>query len=75
MSILILVLTGLLCMYKNNGITYFDNFDVKHIPKEIIKFIKNKNIKTNIFRMQAYDPITCGCFCTGLLILCLTIRA
>ena len=50
---------------KNNDITYFDSFGVEHIPKEIIKFIKNKNIKTNIFRMQAYDSIICGYFCIG----------
>ena len=26
-------------------------------------FIKNKNIKTNIFRIEAYDSIMCGYFC------------
>ena len=50
---------------KNNDITYFDSFGVEHIPKEIIKFITNKNIKTNIFRIQAYDSIMCGYFCIG----------
>ena len=50
---------------KNNDITYFDSFGVEHIPKEITKFIKNKNIKTNIFRIQAYDSIMCGYFCIG----------
>ena len=50
---------------KNYDITYFDSFGVEHIPKEIIKFIKNKNIKTNIFRIQAYDSIMCGYFCIG----------
>ena len=48
---------------NNNDVTYFDNFGVEHIPKEIIKFIENKNIKINIFRMQAYDSIMCGYFC------------
>ena len=33
------------------------------IPKVIRKFIGNKNIKTNIYRIQAYDSIMCGCFC------------
>ena len=47
---------------NNNNVTYFDSFEVQHIPKEIIKFIKNKNIKTNIFRIQAYS-IMCGYFC------------
>ena len=40
---------------KNNNITYLDSFGVKHIPMEIMKFIENKNIKTNIVRIQAYD--------------------
>ena len=48
---------------KNNDITYFDSFGVEHIPKEIKAFIKNKNVKTNIFRIQAYDSIMCGYFC------------
>ena len=47
----------------NNNATYFNSFGVEHIPKEIIKFIENRNIKTNIFRIQAYDSIMCGCFC------------
>ena len=50
---------------NNNNVTYFDSFGVEHIPKEIIKFIGNKNIKTNIFRIQAYDSIMCGYFCIG----------
>ena len=46
-------------------ITYFDSFGVEHIPKEIKTFINNKNITTIFFRIQAYDSITCGCFCIG----------
>ena len=42
---------------ENNIVTYFDSFGVEHIPKEIKAFIKNKNIKTNIFKIQAYDSI------------------
>ena len=49
----------------NNNVTYFDSFGVEHIPKEIKKFIENKNIKANIFRIQAYDSIICGYFCIG----------
>ena len=45
-----------------NG-TYFDNFGGEHIPKEIKKFIGNKNIVTNIYRTQAYHSIMCGYFC------------
>ena len=50
---------------QNNNVTYFHSFGVEHIPKEIEPFIGNKNIKTNIFRMQAYDSIMCGYFCIG----------
>ena len=50
---------------KNNDITYFDSFGVEHIPKEIKAFIKNRNIKTNIFRIQVYDSIMCRYFCIG----------
>ena len=50
---------------------YFDSFGVEHIPKEINEFINNdttkssslERIKSNIFRIQAYDSIMCGCFC------------
>ena len=49
----------------NNDDTYFDSFGVEHILKEIKAFIDNKHIKTNIFRMQAYDSIMCGYFCIG----------
>ena len=50
---------------NNNNVIYFDSFGVEHIPKEIKAFINNKNIKTNIFRIQAYDSIMCGYFCIG----------
>ena len=50
---------------KNNEITYFDSFGVEHVPKEIKKFIEHKNIKTNIFRIQADNSIMCGYFCIG----------
>ena len=45
---------------NNNDVTYFDSFGVEHIPKEIKTFIKNKNIKTNIFKIQAYNSVICG---------------
>ena len=37
---------------NNNGI-YFDKFGVENIPKEIKTFIGNKNVVTNIYRIQA----------------------
>ena len=45
-----------IALYVNyNNVNYFDSFRVEHITKEIIKFIGNKNITTNNYRMQAYD--------------------
>ena len=57
---------------KTNEVIYFDSFGVEHTPKEINKFIGNNDttkpsslerIKSNIFRIQAYDSIMCGYFC------------
>ena len=51
-------------MYVNDDhVTHFDNFGVEHIPKEIRKFIRNKIIITNIYRIQAYNSIMCGYLC------------
>ena len=50
---------------KKNEIIYFDSFNVEHIPEEIKEFIGNKNIKANIFRVQANDSTMCGYFCIG----------
>ena len=58
---------GIALYLPNNDITYFDRFRVEHIPKEIKKFIGNKNIKINIFRIQAHDSIMCEYFCIGLI--------
>ena len=49
----------------NDDVTYFNSFGVEHIPKEIKEFVKNKNIKTNIFRIQEYDSVMFGYFCIG----------
>ena len=48
---------------QNNDATYFDRIGVEHIAKDIRTFISTKNIKTNTFRIQAYDSIMCGYFC------------
>ena len=48
---------------KRKYAVYFDSFGVEHIPKEINKFIGNNKIKSNIFRIQAYNSIMCGHFC------------
>ena len=48
---------------NGNKIVYFDSIEVEHIPKEIKKFTGNKNIITNIYRIQAYNSIMRGYFC------------
>ena len=60
-----------IALYMNaNNVIYFDSFGVEHIPKEIKKFIGNKNIITNITRMQIFSSIMCKYFLLNLLILC-----
>ena len=61
----ILVHIGLLYFVRKNKIVYFDSFGVEHIPEEIKEFIGNKNIKANIYRVQANDSVMCGYFCIG----------
>ena len=58
--------THWIALYANdNNVTYFDSFGVEDILKEIKTFIGNKNIITNIYRVQAYDSIMCGYFFIG----------
>ena len=58
--------THWIALYVNaKTMTYFDSFRVEHIPKEIKKFINNKKIIGNIFRIQAYDLVMCGYYCIG----------
>ena len=49
----------------NNNVTYFVSSCVEHIPKEIKRFIGNRNIQTIFFRIQAYDSVMCGYFWIG----------
>ena len=65
MNIQILAHIGLLYFVKKNKIVYFDSFGVEHISEEIEKFISNKNIKGNIYRVQANNSLMCGYFCIG----------
>ena len=54
------------CVGAANDVTYFESFGVEQIPKEIKTFIdRPSSIKTNIFRIKAYDSIMCGYFCIG----------
>ena len=66
MSIKILVHIGLLYFVKKRwNCFYFDSFGVEHIPEEIKKLVGNRNIKANIFRVQANTSVMCGYFCIG----------
>ena len=68
--------THWIAFYVNaNNIVYFDSFGVEYIPKEIKKFIGNKNIITNIYRIQAYESIVCGYFHIGFIDLMLKGRS
>ena len=50
--------THWIASYVNaNNIIYFDGCGIEHIPKEIKKLIGNKNVITNIYRIQAYNWI------------------
>ena len=49
---------------NGNSVIFIDSFEVEHIPKEIKKFMQ-KNIITNIYRIQAFYWIRCRYFCIG----------
>ena len=58
--------THWIVLYVNNKtVAYLDSFGVEHIRKKIKKFIINKKIIANIYRVQNYDSIMCGYFCIG----------
>ena len=48
-----------------NEVIYFNSFGVEHIPEEIKELIGNRNIKANIFSVQANNLVMCGYFCIG----------
>ena len=58
--------THSIALYVNNKtVTYFDSFGIEHISKEVKKFVNNKSIIANIFRIQAHGSVICGYFCIG----------
>ena len=58
--------THWIALYVNNKtVTNFDSFGIEHIPKEVNKIIGNRNIISNIYRIQNYDSVMCGYFCIG----------
>ena len=53
---------------NGNYVKFFDSFGFEHIPKEIRKLIKNKNIIRNIYRIQAYDSVIYRYFCIAFML-------
>ena len=48
---------------NDNRAVYFDSFGVEHLPVEIQRFLRKKDIHANIYRIQAYDSILCSYYC------------
>ena len=40
--------------------TYFDSFGVEHLPEEVKRFLVNKDLHVNIFRVQPARSVLCG---------------
>ena len=60
------VATHWIALFCNrNEIVCFDSFGVEHVPEEIKEFVGNKNIKADIFRVQANDLVMWGYFSIG----------
>ena len=54
------IVTHWVALHVNSKtVTYFESFGVEHIPKEIKKFVRNKEIIATIFKIQAYDSVIC----------------
>ena len=63
----------MIALFSNrNEIVYFNSFGVEHGLEEIKEFVGNKNIKANIFGVQANDSVMCGYFWIGFIDFMLT---
>ena len=66
--------THWIALFSNRGENVsFDSLGVEHVPEETKKFVGNKNIRANIFRVQANNTIMCGTSASDSLILCLPV--
>ena len=60
------VVTHWIALFSNrNEIVYFNSFGVEHGLEEVKEFVGNKNIKANIFGVQANDSVMSGYFWIG----------
>ena len=48
---------------NRNEFVSFNSLGDEHVPEEIKEFVGNKNIKANIFLVQANDSLMYGYFC------------
>ena len=48
---------------SRSEIVHFNSVGFEHVPEEIKKFIRNKNIKANIFRAEANNSVMYRYFC------------
>ena len=48
---------------KSDPLIYFSSFVAEHSQKEAKKFIGNRNIIANVFRIQAYNSLMFGYSC------------
>ena len=68
--------THWIALYVNNKtVTYFDSFGIEDIPKEVKKFIGNRNIISNIYRIQIMTQLCVVIFVLVLPIICLRVKA
>ena len=52
-------------IFNRSEIVYFDSYRVEHVPEEIKKLVRNKNIIANIFLVQGNNSVMCGYFGIG----------
>ena len=48
---------------NGNRAIYFDSFGVEHLPREIKRFLRGKDLMVNIYRVQDIRSILCGYYC------------
>ena len=65
MNMQMLVCIGLLCRHQIMKLFILTVLELNMFLKKFKKFIGHKNIKTNIFRIQANNSIICGYFGIG----------
>ena len=59
---------------NRNEIVYFDSLGVEHVPEEVKEFIGNKNIKVNMFWVQANNSVMCRYFSIGFIDFMLAVK-